>query len=327
MRLLPVGLIMMATACQTSTPSHVAEASEGEGPPAAVEDLPTKPTAEMPVVAQIDSSGDWMCIGFGSLWEPSGGIKRIDPVEHKVITQITEAKGNFCHASPDENVMWVASVSTDKIFRVDPATNAVTATYQVPISSGSEGSFTVTPGGIWVITNRGEPVTQSGTLTRIDPATGSVLADVRVADDSHGIASLGDFVFVTSSSGNSVTQIDTRTNAVSATVAVDPEPRFIAAGEGAVWVLSQGSGKVNRLDPVTGQVVATIDTKTPGFGGGVAAGEGFAYVTTFGKPVTKIDVQANRVVVQYVGDGFGDAIEAGLGSVWVSGGKLSQISP
>jgi streptogramin lyase len=311
---------ILAAACQTSEPSRVAGAG-------ASEDLPTKPTAEMPVVAQIESSGDWMCVGFGSLWEPSGGIKRIDPVEHKVITQITAAKGNFCHASPDENVMWVASAFDGKLFRIDAGTNAVTATYQVGVTSGSEGSFTVTPGGIWVITNRGEPATDSGTLTRIDPATGSVLADIRVADDSHGIASLGDFVWVTSSSGNSVTQVDVRTNEVVGTIPVDPEPRFIAAGEGAVWVLSQGSGKVNRLDPLTGEIVATIDTQTPGFGGGVAAGEGFAYVTTFGKPVTKIDVQTNRVVVQYVGDGFGDAIEAGLGYVWVSGGKLSQISP
>ena len=326
-----IALISLASACHTtrggqstSRPRSTDGETGGVVPtqPAAAS-FPVQPTSAMNVVAQIEVGGDWMCIGMGSLWEPSGGkLVRVDPVLHTVITKI-EASGNFCNPSPDGSAMWLASVYQGKLYRIDPATNAVTGTYDVKISSGSEGSFAVTESGVWVVTSNGN--TSSGTLTRVDPATGLILADITVANDSHGIAAQGGFIWVTSASGNSVTQVDVATNKVVATIAVDKGPRFIAGGEGGVWALCQGTGTVVRIDPVTGKVVATIDTKTPGGGGDIAAGEGGVWVTTFGRPVTRIDPATNKVIAQYQGSGFGDAIRAGAGFVWVSGGRLSQI--
>ena len=298
---------------------------EGSGTPPSPVNFPVKPTSALTVVATIDVGGDWMCIGFGSLWEPSGGkLKRVDPEHHSVVATI-DASGNFCHAAPDGKFMWVASVYDGKLYKIDEPTNTVVGTYSVAITSGSEGSFAVTDGAVWVVTSNGG--TNAGTVTRVNAATGEVVADIKVANDSHGIAAAGGFVWVTSTTGNSVTQIDTTTNAVVATIAVDPGPRFIAAGEGGVWALCQGTGTVAHIDPATGHVVAAINTNTPGGGGDVAAGEGFVWVTTFGRPVTRVDPHTDKVIEQFEGPGFGDAIRAGAGYVWVSGGRLAQIKP
>ena len=313
--------------CKTSDGSRSeTRALDAETPVASdPANFPVKPTTAMDVVASIEVGGDWMCIGFGSLWEPSGGkLMRVDPEQHKVVATI-EASGNFCYAAPNGKVMWVADVYGGKLHRIDATTDTVTGTFNVPISSGSEGSFAVTDGGVWVITNNGG--TSSGTLTRVDPTSGQVVADIKVANDSHGIAAAGNSIWVTSYSGNSVTRVNAQSNAVLATIPVGKSPRFIAGGEGGVWALCQGPGSVAHIDPESGKVVGEINTNTPGGGGDVAAGEGAVWVTTFGRPVTRIDPKTDKVIVQYQGEGFGDAIRAGAGYVWVSGGHLSQIRP
>jgi YVTN family beta-propeller protein len=312
-----------ATANRTSSRALDAEPVSGNG---AAVSFPVKDASQLNVVATVDSvSGDWMCVGLGSLWVPSGGsLVRIDPAQHAVTAKI-HAPGNFCYASPSGNQMWVASVFDGKLYRIDATTNQVTGTYSVPITSGSEGSFAVTDGGVWVVTSDGG--TNSGTLTRVDPTSGQVVADVRVADDSHGIAAQGGYVWVTSYSGNSVTQVDAQSNAVINTISVDPGPRFIAGGENGVWALSQGTGTVAHIDPSSGTVLAEINANTPGGGGDIAAGEGSVWVATFGKPVTRINPTTNTVVEQFTGGDFGDAVRAGAGYVWVSGGHISQIQP
>lgn len=322
----PSVVLALATfaACRTDQSSSRALDSE-DGTPVTTEGFPLKSTTGLNVVASIEVGGDWMCVGFDSLWEPSGGkLVRVNPETHAIVAKIP-ASGNFCHAAPNAKIMWVASVFDGKLYRIDATTNEVTGTFAVPISSGSEGSFAVTDSGVWVITNNGG--TSSGTLSRVDPTTGQVVADIPVAADSHGIAAAGAFVWVSSSAGNSVTQVDPRTNIVVATIPVDKGPRFIAGGEGGVWALCQGTGTVAHIDAETGALVGHIDTKTPGGGGDIAVGEGYVWVTTFGRPVTRIDPKYGKVLEQFQGSGFGDAIRAGVGYVWVSGGHLSQIKP
>lgn len=308
--------LLTFTACKDR--GTQSEVSEDSG-------LPTTAATALNVAARIPVSGDWMCLGFGSLWEPSDPyLVRVDPATHAVQSKV-EVSGNFCHADPLEKVMWVASVYDDKIFKIDIAKNKVVATFNVKITSGSEASFAVTSGAIWVITS--EKGTQSGTLTRIDTKTGAVAAHIKVANDSHGIAATKDSIWVTSASDNSVTQVDITSNSVKRTIKVDENPRFISADENGVWTLCQGSGSVAHIDTKTGALIANIVAKASGFGGGISVGEGAVWLTMPGKPVIKIDPQTNQVITVYKGSGFGDAIIAGEGYVWVSGSKLAQITP
>jgi virginiamycin B lyase len=281
--------------------------------------FPIRPASEINVVANIPVSGDWMCVGFGSLWEPSGGsFKRVDPITHQISASIT-VPGSHCFASPDESIVWIARPNQGLLNGIDPDTNTIVRSFSVGPFVGGESSFGVSAGGIWV--------SRGATLSRIDPLTGATIADIPIPNGSYGVVAEGNYIWVSSHPNNVVTQVDIQTNTVVKTIPVGAGPRFITSGEGGVWVLSQGPGTVSRIDSATGEVVAVIDSLTAGSLGGIAAGEGYVWVTMPGKPVTKIDPKNNTVVEQFRGSGFGDAINAGAGFVWVSGSHLSQIQP
>ncbi len=319
---LSFGLLLGIFGCKTADP--VAGRVLDAGEPAA---FPSKPTTQLNIAATIDTGfADWMGTGFGSLWTNSGGfLKRIDPATHQVVAQIKVNGSPYRGVGVGLGAVWIPSVGENTIQRIDPATNLVSATYPITLAGGSEGSIGVGEGAVWAVTSNGG--TNAGTLTRMDPATGKVVADIPVSPDSHGVLVESGFVWVTSYAAGTVIKVDPATNTVVADIPVKKGPRFLAGGLGAVWVLCQGTGTVARIDPATNAVVADIDTKTPGGGGDVATGEGAVWVTVFGKPVTRIDPLTNTVVAQFVGNGFGDAIRAGEGYVWVSGAKIWQITP
>ena len=161
------------------------------------------------------------------------------------------------------------------------------------------------------------PTDANGILSRIDPATNTVVSRIRVPEASCAAAVGLGAVWVTSTTHNLVSRIEPHTNTVTANIPVGPAPRFLAVGEGAVWVLNQGDGTVSRIDPLTNRVVATIEVVVPGPGGDIAVGESFVGVTAIGKPYSRIDPGSNRLVAQFVGEG-GDALRIGHGSVWLA---------
>jgi YVTN family beta-propeller protein len=206
--------------------------------------------------------------------------------------------------------------------RLDLKDGAVTATIRTGIGE-SEGSIVAGAGSIWLTTDA------KGTLSRFDPATNAVVAEIYVPPGSHGLAFGEDAVWVTSTEQNTVTRIDPRTNLIVETIPVGKAPRFIAAGGGAVWSLNQGDGSVSRIDPKTNNVVATIEVGVPGPGGEIAVGEGSVWVTAFEFPLSRIDPATNTVAQQFAGKG-GDAVRVGLGSVWLSNleaGNVWRLDP
>jgi virginiamycin B lyase len=257
-----------------------------------------------------------------------------------------------------DEAVWVSNEPKDTVSRLDPKTNAVTATVHVgskPCSglaagfgslwvpncgdqtmsrvdlktnqvtatikttvANSEGGIAAGAGSIWLMTDA------KGTLARFDPATNTVVAEIYVASGSYGLAFGEDAVWVTSTEHSTVARVDPRTNLVVETITVGKAPRFIAAGGGAVWTLNQGDGSVSRIDPKTNKVVATIEVGVPGPGGEIAYGEGSVWVTSFEFPLSRIDPTRNAVVQQFAGPG-GDAVRVGLGSVWLSNLRAGNV--
>ena len=281
------------------------------------------------VTAEIDIGGeaDWMGVGFGALWVPNGDtseLVRVDSTARAVAARIPIGRGRYRGVAIGDAAVFVPNTGDDTISQIDPAANTVTATFAVPLHGDSEGSIGVTADALWVVTDPGG-AHRPATLSRIAIATGSSVADITISNDSHGVVVEGGFVWVTSFATNSVAQIDPQTNSVVRTIAVDANPRFVTSGFGSVWVLCQGTGRVARIDAASGDVVATIDAGALGPGGDIAVGEGAVWVATFGTPVTKIDAATGTVVARFTQSGFGDAIRAGFGSLWVSGARLFAI--
>jgi virginiamycin B lyase len=177
-------------------------------------------------------------------------------------------------------------------------------------------------GSIWAITD------SKGVLSRLDPDTNAVVAEVYVAAGAHSVIFASDALWVTSESGNAVTRVNPHTNEVVAIIEVGPRPGRLAGGEGAVWTLNRGNGSVSRIDPATNKVVATIVLGESAAAGEIAAGLGSVWISTAGAPIIRIEPRNNRAVQRFTGDG-GGAVLVAHGSLWVAAGPQAtwRIDP
>jgi streptogramin lyase len=284
-----------------------------------------KPTA----VFEVGGNPDWLAPveSEASVWvsnHPLDTVSRFDARKNVVAATIhlglsTEPCSGLAAGFGS---LWVPCRDWKSLFRVDLKTNEITA--MIPTSIGSkEGSIATGAGSVWMMTST------RGNLTRFDPDTNKVAAKIQVATVSYGLTFGEGAVWVTSTKHGTVDRVDPSENRVVATIPVGPAPRFIAAGEGAIWALNQGDGTVSRIDPEQNEVVATIEVGVPGAGGDIAAGEGSVWVSSWDYPLSRIDPATNEVVQQFHGPG-GDAVEVGLGSVWLSNlqqGNVWRLDP
>ena len=166
-------------------------------------------------------------------------------------------------------------------------TNQVIATIAVG-PANSEGGLVAGPEAVWMVTD------PKGTLSRIDPATNKVSAEIAVAPGSVACVYAEGAVWVSSPEKSVITRVDPKTNAATDTIAVGPQPRFLTAGAGSVWTLNQGDGTVSRVDMKTRKLVTNIEVGLPGTGGELAFGDGYVWATVFQIPLSKIDPSTNR---------------------------------
>jgi virginiamycin B lyase len=159
--------------------------------------------------------------------------------------------------------LWVnrgLSGHSDAVTRIDPGTNAVTASIHVDTAGGQ----VIAPGfgSIWEI-NNGE-----GTISRIDPQTNTVLATISTQSTNPiGIAMSPHAVWVGNHNeppvegGAAVTKIDPATNTIVDKVYVggtEGGPAWLQYAFGTVWAYDQITGTVDRINPDTDKIVAAI---------------------------------------------------------------------
>jgi virginiamycin B lyase len=260
----------------------------------------------------------WLGVGFGSVWlskSESAAVLRIDPASNSVVATIPVGPDPELGIGIGLGSVWVADTRERSLRRIDPATNKVVRTYPVNISEEPEGSIGVGAGSVWLLTN--ENGTDSGTLSRLDPATGKIIANIRVKPKSYGVVVADHSVWVSNWADASVMRIDARTNKVVADLPVHASPRFLAVGAGSIWVLSQGDGTLARIDPASNRVTATIEVGVPGPGGDLWVADGFVWVSGEGVPISIIDPRTNKLIKQYAGGEKDDTLRVGFGAVWV----------
>src|SRR4029079_6094662 len=193
--------------------------------------------------------------------------------------------------------VWVVNYRTDRVSRIDTATNRVTA--DIPI--GRNGCLGLVAGvdRVWGpsfgdgVINEIDPKADSivrkipapikrgregafafaagsfwipdnvsdsaaTAVARIDARTGPLLARIATGARSDVVIAGFGSVWVASSGENVVVRIDPATNGILARIPVGPSPKFMSAGEGAVWVQSRTDGSVSRVDPATNREVARV---------------------------------------------------------------------
>jgi DNA-binding beta-propeller fold protein YncE len=189
----------------------------------------------------------------------TGTLVRIDPATNQIAASIPLDSAHPVQATVANTELWVTAFeptmgapAEQRIVRVDREAGRVTATITVPWIAISGGDLTAGAGALWHVRN--------GAVARFDPATGNVIATVRVAGNTDHVAFGADAVWITDQSDGRVYRIDPATSQVAATISVPGIARAISAAEGTVWVMSsRGSEQLlSRIDPASDQVTGTI---------------------------------------------------------------------
>src|SRR6185437_8702831 len=116
-------------------------------------------------------------------------------------------------------------------------------------------------GGVWVAN------AEDGTVDRLDPATGKLVANIGTGADVNDIATGFGSVWVAGGNDGSVTQIDPRLDARGAPIQLGgaspaPNPVFyIAVDSRYVWA-TRGD-ELLRIDPKTSAVSGRVTVGTP----------------------------------------------------------------
>ncbi len=113
-------------------------------------------------------------------------------------------------------------------------------------------------GSIWVVNSEFE---SGGTpsVSRIDPATDSVVATIPIgAVPLEAVTAFGP-VWVSNSEDDTVSRIDPSTNEVAATVDVCKAPEGMAADDRGLWVVCEESGAVVLIDPAKNRAGPRIE--------------------------------------------------------------------
>jgi virginiamycin B lyase len=259
------------------------------------------------------------------------------------------------------DAVWVGSTGPFAVHRIDPKTNSLAASVEIPGAPCS--GLTVGSGSLWVPMCTSPPslgkvdlktnrlvstypvgpaaaesgvafgagsvwiiVNRSGDLVRVDPDSGRILATYKTPAGSYNPTFSEGTIWVSHAEGADLTGVEATTGKTTATIATGPNPRFLTAGAGAIWTLNQGDGSVTRADVRTRQT-SSIELNTPGHGGDIAFGAGMIWTTMPKMPLSGIDARAGKLSCQWAGPG-GDSLGLGHGAIWLTdyhGGSVSRI--
>jgi YVTN family beta-propeller protein len=219
---------------------------------------------------QVPADAEAIAVGQGALWVASVAPGDLGTPGEDVVTRIDLATGHTVATitvgrapldlAVTSGAVWVTNSGGggDGVARIDPQTNRLVGR---PVRTGaSPQSLAVGGGSLWVANH------DAGTVTRIDQASGKVVADIPVLSEPHRVAYGAGAVWVGNWHDNSVSRIDPATNrVVGSPIPIGFRAGNLAVGAGGVWVTSdyrmEGAAEdvvVVRIDPRSNRAVETI---------------------------------------------------------------------
>jgi len=188
--------------------------------------------------------------GFGSVWAPSCGdhaVLRIDPATGKVLAKIAADPANSEGGiTVGAGSVWIVT-KPSSLVRIDPKTNAVTATIQLP--SGSENPL-FSEGFVWVSSF------EHNALLKVDPASGTVVRTIPVGPKPRFLTAGAGSIWTLNQGDGTISRVEAQSGKVSATIAcgIQGGGGEITFGAGSVWA-TMFDFPLTQIDPGTNKVV------------------------------------------------------------------------
>lgn len=300
---------------RTTTSSPTPPTSDAP-PSATTEPATTSPAPDATSIAPASSSAStappsidlgaasWSAVyGFGGVWiqvdPPVDQLVKVDEGSGAVTLTIDAGTG----AAIAEDAVWV-TVGGAETRKIDPMTG------EVLLAASTPGAFYVTvgAGAVWVPSPDG--------ISRIDPATGTLVAAIPLNSEVTDLAAADDAVWVTHKNNGTVTRIDPATNAVVTEIETGAGAHDLAIDEHGVWITNYRANTVSRIEAATNTVVATIEGV--GSGVGITASAGGIFVSTKHNGISRIDPATNQASAVASLGGWTYGVAYGNGALWVT---------
>lgn len=318
------------------SPTGASPTAPASAPPSASPSAPAPtPLADATIdfpynVLEIVRGDDavWVSTSGEDTNELARSFYRLDPATNEATLVVTDVD-----ADPRSHLVFVESAGSlwvtdegDRMLRFDASTGALLD--EIPLGAFPLESA-VGFGAVW------SPSFDDGTVTRIDPATGEVVATIEIpnfgGEGVRDIAVGSELVWVITPRRNVLVGIDPATNTVARQVplaiGLHCEVRALA---GRIWIEDcESTDGLHVIDEATGRELGRYGAETPGVGlpfheeGGIAwlpTGDEVAPLQTAIVPVDLATLQnadLPTVDLGVIGGGF----VPGFDSVWYSSGQ------
>ena len=181
--------------------------------------------------------------------------------------------------------------------------------HKIDVASGATG-IAVGENAVWVVNGN------ANTLTKIDPATRTIVKTVDVGEQPVAVTTGEGSVWVAHGVGKSVWRLDPQTLARTREIAVADAPTAITAAFGRIWVASASGNSVVVIDVATNTLVSTI--KIEQGPRGIAAGADALWVAGARNALVRIDPASRAVVASVSLSGPAEGVAVSGTSVWVT---------
>lgn len=231
------------------------------------------------------------------------------PLPDGVVAEIRVGDGPG-YADVANGAVWVGNHRGNSISKIDPATNSVTTTVEVPRDpTGITAGF----GSIWTFAF--DPTA----VTRVDTETAKVTATIPIDAPGGSITGLakGAGSMWIAPEGGRLYRLDPATNTATDVTGLDTDcPGSLAFADGSLWhVPLCGAPVVLRIDPDDGSVQAKVDV--PESSHAIWAGLDRIWSVTSWGELAEIDPATNKVVQSKSVGLAAEQLRTGVGAVWV----------
>ena len=252
---------------------------------------------------------------FGSIWEGNhhaSSIIRINPKTHGVIAdlKIGPHEGQLFQG---DGAVWISAA--DKIYRLDPKTNAVTS-FVAPTLCGLPA---LVAGAIW-----GDDC-DNGRLVKINASTGSFVGIPTTRISSGGFVLVGSTLWAVEASPGALVAIDPTTSTITSTIALPGCPFLTRQGvvHGSLWISQSDDCDDNSTwsDKLT-EVNLTSDSITRSFHSnlaepGVVSDATSTWVFSDSGQIEKLDTNHGKLMPWTQLHATSDiGTEVAFGSIW-----------